>query len=443
MSDKYTLNSSCPSCGAFLRYDAASGKLKCDYCGNTFTAEEIDGIFKKKADPSSPEPFKDESAREAEKIRTHETGMSGTECLKTDSVRKPDKDRIWDLDKDTVRSYICSSCGAELMTDAVTAVMRCPFCGNHAIAASQFSGSIRPDYIIPFQVDKDEMMEKYREYYSRALVPAKFRENGELKEIQGVYVPFWLFSGRVSINGDYKVKKVDLLGFSKISRIKRRGNITFFSVPADASKRMPDDLMDSIEPFKIDGLVEFSMAYLPGYLAERFDVESAQDYDRVTGRIKNSASEKMKQAIKNEGVKTVKKKIREDIDVFCDKVDYVLLPVWMFTVRWHGKDWTFALNGQTGKMTGNLPVSPWKMAVTMCAVFAVSYPIDYLAALYKGFITEDDNFMIPLIFCSIFWCILFFVELLFYMNPVDKASDAEDYMPETMEISEGEEADGK
>ncbi|MCR4922879.1 MAG: carboxymuconolactone decarboxylase family protein [Lachnospiraceae bacterium] len=129
-----TLNIKCPDCGASFSFDASIGKLKCEYCGCEIFTEEA-------------------------KIFSAATGK-GADNL------EENQNRHWDFEKSSFKSYVCSSCGAELVADAVATVMRCPFCGDHAIAAARISGSMKPDYIIPFSVTKEQVIEEYKKYYS-------------------------------------------------------------------------------------------------------------------------------------------------------------------------------------------------------------------------------------------------------------------------------------
>ena len=205
--------------------------------------------------------------------------------------------------------------------------------------------------------------EKYKEYYQKKkLLPKAFLDGNTVEEIQGVYVPFWLFDGAVTIDAEYEaVDKEDTQTetIRKIYRADRRGNIKFKNVPADASKRMPDDIMDSIEPFKFEELKDFNMMYLPGFLAEKFDVEGDDDLQRAEKRVINTAKSKTQETVKHD---EVKEKRGNFVVNYTDK-KYAMLPVWYLTTNWNGKQWNFAMNGQTGKFTGDLPVDYKKLGI--------------------------------------------------------------------------------
>ncbi len=415
-----TLNISCPNCGASLRFDASIGKLKCEYCGCEITAEEIEKLS------ASVQTNKD-----------------------TFEERKK---KEWDFEESSFKSYVCSACGAELVADAVTAVMRCPFCGDHAIAAAQISGSLRPDYIIPFHVTKEQVIQKYKDYYSGFIIPEKFRRNGEIEEIQGVYVPFWLYSGKAEVDALYsgkrssnkKVKKEVLQKVNgkmqtvnkkvleekgKYYDVSRHKEKMFSRIPVDASKRMQDDLMDCIEPYDYEELKGFSPAYLPGYMAERFDVDEKADMERAGNRIKGTVSKEIENELRENGYDKCKKK-NVDLKIEDGTVEYAFLPVWMLTVQWKKKKWTFAMNGQTGDMTGNLPISPIKLTILSLITYvivAIVTHIIYFVCSWEAISTEEHVILfitaavITWIFMKVTWEVT---------KPVKIADNADPYIEE-------------
>ena len=179
-----------------------------------------------------------------------------------------------------MRAYNCTSCGAELICDETTAATSCPYCGNNTIIPGTFAGTQRPDWVIPFKSDKKDAVNALKSYYKgKVLLPGTFSNNNHLEEIKGVYVPFWLYSGDVEAQGRYEAKKDQVFrqGEYQITRsehyaVEREGTISFSRIPVDASTKMPDDLMDSIEPFDYRTITEFSLSYMPGFLANKYDV---------------------------------------------------------------------------------------------------------------------------------------------------------------------------
>lgn len=361
-------NYQCPSCTGPLHFSGASGRLECEYCGSSFSVEEIEALYAEKnkqaesAAAQAEAKAKAGSDGEARHADTVEWDMSS---LSSD----------WGAEGAGMKAYSCPSCGAELICDATTAATSCPYCGNPTIVPGQFSGALRPDYVIPFKLDKDSAIAALKRHYQgKPLLPSSFKSNSHLQEIKGVYVPFWLFDGeaegRVTFNatrsrlhtaGDYQVTTTDHYN------IYRDGSLAFENVPVDASSKMPDDYMDSIEPFDYRELKPFSAAYLPGFLADKFDVAAEECGKRVDQRVRES----LMYAIRNSvgGYETCSQ-VDADVNVNRGKVKYALLPVWLLSTRWNNKNYLFAMNGQTGKMVGDLPSSPKRRLAWFAGIWA-------------------------------------------------------------------------
>ncbi|MBQ4257192.1 MAG: TFIIB-type zinc ribbon-containing protein [Oscillospiraceae bacterium] len=354
----------CLACGGELSFDPATGKLVCEYCGSSFTNEEIDAAYKEKQE-------KAEAKGDGE--------ITGED----------------DPENAGMHAFTCSTCGAELLTDGNTGASTCPYCGNNTIMPAQFTGNFKPDHVIPFKFKKEQAVAKYKEYYQkRKLIPKDFVASNKVEEIQGVYVPFWLFDGTIGIRGLYEAKdKYDRGEYIEIKeyRVLREGTVDFRNVPADASKRMDDALMDSIEPYNFAELKDFSMSYLPGFLAEKFDVEDKDDIDRIEKRLKNTADEKARATIKHNSVSAE----NLDFKIEYSGRHYALLPVWMLTTNWQSNKYTFAMNGQTGKFIGDLPVDKGKLTALVAVIFIIAFIIGMI--LFGHDENGDTTLMMPII----------------------------------------------
>lgn len=265
-----------------------------------------------------------------------------------------------------MKAYNCPSCGAELICDATTAATSCPYCGNNTIVPGQFGGTMKPDYVIPFKLDKKAAVAALKKHYSKKFfLPRAFSSGNHLEEVQGVYVPFWLFNAgaeadcrfhatrsHTHTDGDYRVTVTEHFD------VRRSGTMEFERIPVDGSKKMPDDYMDSIEPFDYTGLKPFSTAYLPGYLADKYDVTAQESMERADRRCHNSAFDQMRRDIS--GYEVVNQ-VGGNVRLHRGKVHYALMPVWTLRTRWKNQDYLFMMNGQTGKMVGDLPVSNGKV----------------------------------------------------------------------------------
>ena len=312
--------------------------------------------------------------------------------------QKPD-DMTWeeeaggqwgDGEADGMSVYICKSCGGEIIVDKETAASACPYCDNPVVMTGKLSGDLRPDYVIPFKLDKNAAKAALSNHFKgKRLLPKVFKDQNHIDEIKGVYVPFWLFDADADANIHYKATKVRTWSSSdyiytetSFFAVTRAGNVGFERVPVDGSSKMADDLMESIEPFDFKDAVDFQTAYLSGYLADRYDVTAEQSIDRANQRIKNSTEQVFKETV--QGYATVMPE-SSTINLSNSKSKYALYPVWILNTSWNGEKYTFAMNGQTGKFVGNLPMDKsafwrWFAGIT-AGVGALAFLVQYLAWL--------------------------------------------------------------
>ena len=322
----------CPCCGGMIEFDSKSQKMKCPYCDTEFDVDTLKGY---------DEALKTDRADDTERIRRDDKSWTAEE-------------------RDSLRSYICKSCGGEIVTDAATAATSCPFCGNPVVMTGQFEDGLKPDMVIPFKHDKKAAKAALAKHLTgKIMLPRVFKDENHIDEIKGVYVPFWLYDADADANIRYKATKVrswsdsdyDYTETSYFSLV-RAGYLSFTDVPADGSSRMADDLMESIEPFDMSEAVDFRTAYLSGYFADRYDVSCADSRERAVSRMKTSVERSF--ADTADGYSSVNVE-NSSIQISDGRIRYALLPVWILNTNWKGEKYTFAMNGQTGKFVGNLP----------------------------------------------------------------------------------------
>ena len=370
-------NYQCPACTAPLHYSAKSGKLECDYCGSSFDVAEIEALYaRKEAEAAAAKQAADAKAEAAQAAKAEAAEAAAASGGWDTSGLSHD----WGAEADGLRVYSCPSCGAELICDQSTAATACPYCGNPAIVPGQFSGALRPDYLLPFRLSKDDAVQALRAHYKgKPFLPRSFTSANHIEQIQGVYVPFWLFDGGAEGAASYRASNTNVFetGDYEITETRhyhvvRAGSLAFEKIPVDASSKMPDDHMDSIEPFDYAQLRPFSTAYLPGYLADKYDVTIDDSRDRADTRCRETLAQALRDTVTGYGACVTE---REDIALRRGKVHYALLPVWMLSTKWRGQDFLFAMNGQTGKLVGDLPTDRgrfWGMFAAIAAPLTVA-----------------------------------------------------------------------
>lgn len=391
-----TSNYQCPACNGPLHFDAALGKLKCDYCDSTFTAVEAQVYHEEqqKRAEQKAQAAKTEEERKREQAEKESRAQSANATSNADDARN---DECSKADTDPIQAYLdskkplseddpsanavnCESCGAILIVSNVSAVTTCPYCGNNSIIPGKIGGALEPDRLIPFSITKEQAIAKLKEHYKgKICLPKVFSSQNHLEEIQGVYVPFWLYDGSCTGSSDFICTNVRVFTDGKWEvtetdtwKVHREGDCDFMFVPADASKRMPNDHMDSIEPYDFAALVPFSTGYLPGFAAERYDDEVGDCACRVKTRMENSLEEGLRESV---GPYTNIISDGTHSEQTISKVSYVLLPVWLLHTKWQGQDFLFAVNGQTGKLVGDLPTDKTKLNLLTLAGLVAGFAV--------------------------------------------------------------------
>ena len=329
------LEQKCPNCGGAVEFDANSQRLKCPFCDTEFDIAAM----------QQAEEFKSNSVQD---------------------INWNSQNSQWEAgETDGMNVYVCNSCAGEIVADATTGATTCPYCGNQVVMKGQFSGELKPDLVIPFKVDKKAAKEALKKHFKgKKFVPKAFLSDNKLEEIKGVYVPHWLFSCDAVVEASYQAEKYRHWSDSKNNytetsafSIYRSGSLGFDNVPVDGSTKMPDDLMESVEPFDLKDAVPFSPAYLAGYLADKYDVGVDTSMPRANERIRQSAFDAFEDTV--EGYNSVTP-IAANMNVANGFYKYALYPVWILNVKWKGEIHTFAMNGQTGKLVGNIPTEEKK-----------------------------------------------------------------------------------
>ena len=351
----------CPCCDGAIKFDSTTQKLKCPYCDTEFEVGALKGY--------------DEDLKDAKPSEMNWATPGGG----------------WaEGETAGLHTYVCKSCGGEIVGDDTMAASACPFCGNPVVMMGQFSGALRPDLVIPFRLDKKAAKAGLMKHLTgKRLLPKVFRDQNHIDEIKGVYVPFWLFDTDVDAQVRYRATRVNSWSDSDYNytetsyyMVHRGGSVGFEHVPVDGSSKMADDLMESIEPYNFDDAVDFQTAYLAGFLADKYDVTAEQSIDRANERVKRSTEETFAQTVKNY---TTVRTENSSVQFRGGKAKYALYPVWLLNTTWNGNKYTFAMNGQTGKFVGDLPVDKsaatrWTLLLT--AIYGLaSYGIVWLLRL--------------------------------------------------------------
>ena len=248
-----------------------------------------------------------------------------------------------DGEADGLRPYVCKSCGGEI---------------------GQFSGALKPDLVIPFKLDKKAAKAGLMQHLAgKRLLPKVFKDQNHIDEIKGVYVPFWLFDADADAQVRYKATKVREWSDNDYDY----KDIEYYLVRRAGSHGFEHDA------------VEFQTAYLAGYLADKYDVDAEQSVERANERVKKSTEAAFASTVQGYDTVTAES---SSIQLRGGKAKYALYPVWLLNTTWNGGKYTFAMNGQTGKFIGDLPVdksAATKLTIGLAAALsAASYAVVWL-----------------------------------------------------------------
>ncbi|MBP1587230.1 MAG: hypothetical protein ILO53_02365 [Clostridia bacterium] len=335
----------CPNCAAPLVYDPGAKVIKCEFCDSTFDPEELGKI-------------------ETTAI-SHETAKIDDEYIEGEKAEE-----YWKAIKAKTAGYTCSSCGGAIIGTVDSAALFCPYCGNPAVIQSSLSGEFAPDFIIPFTRTKEEAVEAYKAFVGKGqkVLPKAFQDNHAVEKVTGIYIPYHLMSCDASASCKFTSETTEKWSDNTYDYEKtnffsnaRAGRMAFDRIPSDASSSIDDDFMESLEPFDYGGLKPFEMSYLSGFLADKYDLGIEECSKTLDVRVESTIYSELRKTVENAGYKNIAQKSAE-INIFNRKYSYALLPVWLLRTRFNNEFYYFAMNGQTGKTAGRLPVDSKKVS---------------------------------------------------------------------------------
>ncbi len=335
----------CPCCGAALAFRQDAQKLSCDSCGNSFDIEAVRAFS--------------------------EDAGAGESC--EFSWEEVESTPWSHAEQENLRTFQCPSCGGELLCDENTAATFCPFCGNPAVLPGRLSGGLKPDGVIPFKTGKEDAQKAFLSLCKgKPLLPKDFTDQQRLEKITAMYVPFWLYDCTGREDARYQATRVRHWSDAKFNYTRtdhfllvRGADADFSGIPMDGSSKLDNAIMESIEPYDYSQMVDFDSAYLSGYLADKYDVEARLGEERIRQRVSATIDEMLLPTLAGyaSAVPTSRK-----LNVRQGKAKYVLLPVWLLHSRYREQTYVFAMNGQTGKMTGTLPICPKRSAAWFAGI---------------------------------------------------------------------------
>ena len=401
----------CPGCAASLVFDADKQKMTCEYCGTEISMDDVAAL----SPVLSEEAMQKEDKRDIElresggqapdiaggavastsgtSASTASASTASADSAKGASIGASSAEEqkagpsAWD---DGSIQYICNNCGAAVITDQNTAATFCAFCGSPTIIAERLVQERTPDFVLPFQYGRESAINGFFEWCKAGrFTPVQFVKKENVEKMTGIYVPFWLFDSEADMNISAVGKKVSssTTGRSTYTttsyyNVVRSRHVDWNRIPLDGATRIDDKLMEVVEPYNYEDLEPFDMKYLAGFFADKYDVPAEKLKDRLNKRLSSYVDTIFKDSTK--AYNSVSK-VTDSTRYLDPEFHYALMPVWILNYKYLGRTYTFAMNGQTGKIAGEPPVSRVKLLVLALAVLpAAALICRLIASLIMG-----------------------------------------------------------
>lgn len=316
--------------------------------------------------------------------------LSCSSCGRQDDITTFSDEFITKKFDDTeAKEYQCDNCGASVITGADTTATSCSFCDAGVVLADRLSGNLAPSMVIPFTISKQEAEKAFRKWCKNGrFSPKDFMRANRVKNITGMYVPFWMYNLNSKVTLDAVATKVRtytkgdyIYTETKFYDVYRDIDLYYNRVPVDASEKMNDEVMDKLEPYEYQDLKDFKTPYLAGYIAEMYNFDDKELFPRVKSKVQSYINSYVNRTVSQ--YTSVREK-RQNVKTKSMKSDYVLLPIWMVYYDYDKQEHTFAMNGQTGKIIGKPPISKQKVMTWTAAISGGSFVIIKLLAFMAG-----------------------------------------------------------
>lgn len=270
----------------------------------------------------------------------------------------------------------CPNCGAPLEITDKTTSSKCNYCGSYLIFDNHLQNDFLPNLVLPFKISKNKVRDLINENFGKRIsVPDNFLNYKSLEKIEGVYVPFYLYDylshctleavgikDRSWRQGDYIVTE------HRHYQISRDLDIPFHKVPVDGSKVLDDAKMSLVEPYDYDQLLSFDTQFLSGFFSDQADFEK--------GDLETLAQEKARDFAKiilNRSVSGYTRIVKNREEIDCANIDsyYALMPMWIYRYSFMEKEYDIFINGQNGKIIGEIPIDKKKVFIYFSLFFIV------------------------------------------------------------------------
>ena len=341
----------CPSCGNFLKFDPATQKLKCEYCGTE----------------------RDIAAQPAREL--YYTALSEQDY------------ESWGGTK----AYKCSVCGAVSVLEEYETADVCPFCGAPNIIERDELPGLKPNAVLPFKVPESEAKGFWRKWLKKKwLAPGKLKKEAKIQKMRGVYIPVWTFDSNVTATYEARLGETYTVTVGSGKNRRTETRVRWFHVSGalaqyyddiqiEASKQINGKAMNKIGGFDTVNALAYDDDYMSGFSAERY----SEGLDDCWQKAQSVIIDDLKARVKARYPRADRVDYINVFPVYSGTTyKYVCAPLWVSSYRYRKKDYGCVVNGRTGRAYGKAPVSPVKASLLGLAVAAVVGAVVYLVVTY-------------------------------------------------------------
>ncbi len=342
----------CPQCGGVMDFDPKLGQLHCPYCDYT---QDIG---------QGPEFAEELDFLSAEQTGNHDWGVA-------------------------TKTVLCKSCGASLIYDVMQTAAECAYCGSNQVMEAGVENTLSPGGVLPFVLDQGAASGRFQKWLKGKLFcPKAAKEQAKADQFKGVYLPYWTFDAQTET--DYTAR----YGIVKTRRHKDRTETYTVWHPTGghysrfindqlviATDRHDPSILRQINPFATDKALAYRPEYIAGFLSERYTKGLKDGWETAKGSIAYTLENEISNSIRSEYRADKVDSYRANTGYRNVTYKYLLLPIWISSFRYRDKVYHFMVNGQTGKVGGKAPISPWRVLIAILIAAALLLG---LYALFSG-----------------------------------------------------------
>ncbi len=354
----------CKQCGASLEFRPGQASLQCPYCGH-----------------------KEEIPRTEQAIREYDLDAALRSLPRTEG---------WGTER---RTFHCENCGATTNFAPGQVAGACAFCGSgRVVERPSATNLIRPESVVPFQISREQAVARFREWIGGGWFrPNNLKHAGQLAKISGAYLPFWTYDAFVSSHWSaeagyhyYETEtytETDSEGnhVQKTRQVQRTRWEPAAGYREDffddelvcASKGLPPNLIRGVCPYSLESLAPYETSFLAGFAAEEYQVDLRGGWDEAKGRMDSEVESRCAGDVPGDTHRYLSVQAAFSQMTF----KHLLLPIWVAAYLYNNQTYRFLVNGQTGKASGEAPLSWWKI---IGAILVAAVVIIVIVMLTKG-----------------------------------------------------------